>query len=675
MAGTLRADALPPFDDYRTRIQQSFSPATIWEMPWETLSDFPITPDSRLGDDQIVFPPHWMPAGQSRQISSRRLDVLNFLPPNIGRQRCAYHEQSLRRILLALWMVPRSLTTGIKTYKPNSYINKGRCLIYMVRWTLENRFSEGNLFRHLSLFDISEMGGNLEAVRVASVNRDLMHYFARGIIHDAPVISPPTQLKQRPEASRKHITFPNGKDKEEGRWQPFSDLFVTEFGRRILWLVRELGPPLLECYRLIHDTSQWTVISQSAILARRQRIMREFVWRDTSGKVIDALPFPIKLRDDGTKTIDVQYWPPKNWPALAQMVTFLQCAHYNVLGLTIGARWSEVGSARLDCILEDESRFESSTFKLASNFHGESRTWPLCSDALSAVRQQQVLARIVGGDRVEVLWVMFRDNKGKERGDPANVMNENNVRFIHDLGLHGMLGGDRPHTHRWRKTIARLAALALIDSPRVLMDLFGHKNIEMTLRYIFSNADIRAEIEDAAKAAAYALTEEMLDEAEFAGGLAAPKVAQGLEDFRVRLGKEELGTEDVAEAIEIYSLGGSPFQLVRPGIFCTKRPGQFGPCTQRRGAPNPAACSSTCDHRFESMLGKANATEMIPYLIAKIEDPAIADFELTLAALKGQLLTQLSRFDDVREHWIRDSSTARDVWNDDKSGDRMWERG
>lgn len=56
-------------------------------------------------------------------------------------------------------------------------------------------------------------------------------------------------------------------------------------------------------------------------------------------------------------------------------------------------------------------------------------------------------------------------------------------------------GGQNFRTPPFRKTVARLVALALTQAPKVLMDVFGHKSIEMTLYYILADKDLRAEIE------------------------------------------------------------------------------------------------------------------------------------------------------------------------------------
>src|SRR5690606_12816746 len=63
------------------------------------------------------------------------------------------------------------------------------------------------------------------------------------------------------------------------------------------------------------------------------------------------------------------------------------------------------------------------------------------------------------------------------------------------LGVDPRPGGKGVHAHRFRKTIGRLAGVALFNSPLVLKRLFGHKSIEMTLHYILCDEGVRAEAE------------------------------------------------------------------------------------------------------------------------------------------------------------------------------------
>jgi hypothetical protein len=113
---------------------------------------------------------------------------------------------------------------------------------------------------------------------------------------------------------------------------------------------------------------------------------------------------------------------------------------------------------------------------------------------------------------------------------------------------------------------------------------------------------------------------------------------------------------------------GRRWEIVRPGVICTKAPGQFGPCTQGRGMPDPGSCRTTCDHRLETSRAKAQCDAVIGTLID--ETTAAMDGGLTMLAenLKGQLLANLHRWDDLREAWIARSPVAASVWEGRRHG-------
>ena len=556
-------------------------------------------------------------------------------------------------MLLALWLVPRHTLTGVRSYAPNSYIMRAKSLVAMTRWAIEYRPREDSLFSHLTLEDIHAMalGCDYSEKSVSNVLNALVDFHRRGIILDVPQV-PNEVAPKKVERRRKGEKAPESDSKEDVRWQPFSDEFVTEIGWRSVWIVKNLGPPLLDACDRLWDTSEWGVHAQDSVMNRRQKIMEDIDWRDADGNPLTELPFPIILRDGkGAKAVEVQYWPVRQWPALRQMVTYLQVCHYTILAMTIGARWSEVNAANLDCLIDEtdgaeasNASFKSRTYKLVSTIDGLPRVWPLSPDAIFCVRQQQRLARIVGGTNARALWVALNTQGNREGGDRAGVMNENYTRFVHLLGLDHLLGGTRPHTHRWRKTVARLAAMALFDAPRVLMDVFGHKNIEMTLRYILANPFIQAEIIAAAKATEYALSETVAYEAEAANGKAAKRIGVEIRDLRVRSGKLELDVETAREAVDIFNSTGEKFRVVLPAVLCTKKDHETGRCTNNSGEPNVSACIAECWHRMDLERGKREAEHTVVWLAKAWHDETVAGNLAVAECYFGQVVAQIDRY-------------------------------
>jgi hypothetical protein len=279
--------------------------------------------------------------------------------------------------------------------------------------------------------------------------------------------------------------------------------------------------------------------------------------------------------------------------------------------------------------------------------------------------QQQKLSSLFtasGDDQPLFVSRQMGAANGKKIGSPMTYMGYAIQSFVNALELEGLLGDATAHTHRFRMTVARLAALALVDAPAVLFDLLGHDNFETTLGYMFSDPEARAEILEVARATEYALTKDVVEALPSAAGPAAPKMREALEHFRVQTGKERFDTETLDEAVEVLMLAGAPFQIVRKGVLCTKGAGQVGACSSGRSLPNPAACRTHCVHRLELASAKAQVNETIQYLLSKIEGADVS--EMLRASFEGQLLMQLRRFDDVREQWISASTTVRAIWRD-----------
>ncbi len=158
------------------------------------------------------------------------------------------------------------------------------------------------------------------------------------------------------------------------------------------------------------------------------------------------------------------------------------------------------------------------------------------------------------------------------------------------------------HPHRFRKTVARLAALSMVGATSILFDILGHRDPEMTLNYILSDPDLQDEIRKIASEANVMLAREAILHAEGNGGGAAPHVLAFKERMAARSATAELDVVDLAEAAEILSMNGE-VSIVRPGVLCTKTMHQRGPCTRRLGIPDVGNCSTGCEHRLDLAAG------------------------------------------------------------------------
>ena len=203
------------------------------------------------------------------------------------------------------------------------------------------------------------------------------------------------------------------------------------------------------------------------------------------------------------------------------------------------------------------------------------------------------------------------------------------------------------------------------------MDLFGHRDLEITLHYILSNPSIAEEVQRIAEEIAYALAEEAIGDVEVgkAGGPAAEPLRRGLNALKMRRGQEELGAETMSEAIAILTFNGRLWPLVRDGVLCTKGLGQFGPCTRGSGAPDPGNCHTDCNHRLELARAKADCFRALRALLHDREHASNSGADLQVAYFDGQILAQLKRWPDVRNQVIGESPVARAIWDGRRSGD------
>ncbi|GLS33776.1 hypothetical protein GCM10007937_54890 [Mesorhizobium albiziae] len=174
-----------------------------------------------------------------------------------------------------------------------------------------------------------------------------------------------------------------------------------------------------------------------------------------------------------------------------------------------------------------------------------------------------------------------------------------------------------------------------------------------------------------AEEVSYVLSTEAITDAERgnAGGLAAPLLKSGLESLKMRRGESELGAATLREAAQILTFNGRHWGLVREGVLCTKLLGQHGPCTRGRGAPDPGACHGDCLHRLELARAKAQCEEALGILLNEYSLAIDDGMEMIVANLKGQILANLMRWDDVRERYLAISPTATEIWNSRASSD------
>ena len=510
---------------------------------------------------------------------------------------------------------------------------------------------------------------------------------------------------------------------------PLPDEYVAQLGQRSLWIIEHLGPFLLDVSEtLLTEWRNSALRGRCSKDTRKQILLKVLAARTgrcasrppTSPLRCPTPPFTIHLSTHGeengqrfrrksivsqqeerdeTKPLKAIVWPPSNLAHYIGLCGVLQGAHFFIVSMAMAARQSESMTLSRSCVAYEQGgqyRAVGRTFKLVQNFEGELREWNLPEVAAGAIEQQARLVKILEqmpwfedlsallnpeftaftGDH---LWCSFGTNLTNPRVVPRNP-NSFLRKFARTLGMDTSPGGQPLRTHRFRKTIARLAALAVDEAPLMLKHLFGHKNIEMTLHYILADRSLAAEIEQLTKelhilraeGPVKTLLVELMGSAgqgvdtkdhevnySSYGGKAVARLADTVKRFRDRVGggdrmrnsSEDFGADQIDDVVRILTGEGTYFNLVRPGVICTKRLGEWGPCSRKKGQADRSNCQETCDHRLEEPWQRADADGCVADALAGYER-ACKDNEVLLQSFwSDQVRRNLVRFEDIHAKW------------------------
>ena len=457
--------------------------------------------------------------------------------------------------------------------------------------------------------------------------------------------------------------------------QPLPDEYVADGGWRALWVTKELGPTLLDIARQFVQVIKAHPLkapnhAPATITTQRRKALRrslsEHQWVDSQGNVIRSLPFPIEVTGKGGRKNESGQWPPASPNQVVGLLQLLQMAHLWIVLLSVGSRIGEMLSIAPGSIVRspDGKPFANGlTFKLVDQLGGAERDWPLPEVAVDAMRQQEELCSLIHD-----LGHLSKDSANDAKRISVWIRVGSRTEFAADvsarlrqmstsLGLTDKPGGKNLTTHRFRKSLARLAALALSGAPKILMDLFGHKSIEMTLYYILTDPAIQAEIKQIVEEVAVMRATEAIESIAQYGGPASRKIIEVIEKEKAQLGRE-LGATDIRQLAEILTLNGQSWELVRPGVICTKLPGGRGPCANNVGRPEPSRCRHDCSHRLEQAVLRNDVDWCIAEAVRLYELEKMAQNEMMQEMWAGQILAHLRRFDDLLKKWATNEFVA-----------------
>lgn len=609
------------------------------------------------------IPLAWVPPGPRQALGNRRIDFASLLD---HAKTDADHELArlaITRFALLHWLAPRTASRS-RLPAVATWFKHLRCTVLLADRALSKPArSETGLFDRLDPTDFEAVYQD----RAESALRAWLEYADRGLLDDCPRVQ--RDATKREHDRRDEATVANQLPSAR-EFTPYPDDFIAELGWRVAWFVEQAGPALLDCAEKMYAVQdvgeehahRTDIAKLQRLRAARKQVVCDHDWASLS----NHLPFELHYHTRRGATLP---WPPTQAGEVKNYLSLLQSCHLVVLLLSTGSRAGEVHSLRTNAAT-DEQRLDGRTYKLVFAEEGAARDWPLPELGVQAANQQARLAAIVKQEgrrlapnvpETDNLWVRFGHGEkdaalGDELRTPASALVGSLVEYF---GLTGQVGEDtRIHAHRFRKTLARLVALAVVGAPKILMDLFGHKTIEMTLTYILSDKALRAEVEEVAKAQTVMLAERIIATAEQNGGPAAAGVAQAVRDAKARKGEEAFGAQDVHELAEILTLGGRTFQLVRPGVLCVKQPQQAGWCTKLVGHPEPSRCGSTCAFRLEEAAHMQDVDDALAECVARLERAQAEDDAMQAALWEGQVLAHLPRFEALRTKWSTHPTVA-----------------
>jgi hypothetical protein len=492
---------------------------------------------------------------------------------------------------------------------------------------------------------------------------------ARGVWSDAP---PQPDIRQTTNPAT--ATVRRQPNPTPQPYLPLPDEWLAEIGPRVLWVIEEMGPNLLRLLEGLREdlkTLAWTKSTSTKFLSNYITAHRaEHPWLDRLGQPLTST-FKLTTASGGQHGADMYEWPPRTWAHVTNLSVTLQTAHLFIALLLTAGRIGEVATLSRNCVKSErdgKSYLHGYTYKLADNLVGDARTWP-APDLLAQSLGQQA--------RLAMVWDWLPRSLDEDLPQAPRFGND----IWLSIGVSGLAGSDvdpafgralqvlacrldmdpKPsgknvHPHRFRKTIGRLAGVALFNSPLVLKRLFGHKSIEMTLHYILCDQGVREEAEKVLRELRIMHCAEALEEIHQAmndgtvlpghGGPGSARLITVVrnEDAKLKQSGRVWTDGSAYDLALLLTMQGQGWRLIKSNIVCSKAPGEDGLCQKKRskGEPNTANCQPQCDNRIVFARRRRDVEQSIEQYL-DIARQARDD---------GQLLVLAATLGNAQDEWV-----------------------
>lgn len=649
-------------DEARLSLSARFSAEKIQSMGAIELLELQKT--FRLGDvwGTLIMPTEWMPPSRVHTFPTNLMSSFRTIARSETELELAIIT-SVRMFLLCLFSPsqvgrhsPRLL--DITTIS----VNLRSIWISILKRALAKPSNSSNGLIERLTWDELSLRGEIREMR------RFENFAAKGLwtdkIRGTPSFRKPSLLQESMNLQR---------GKKPGPYKPLPDAFVYEIGKRSAWIATHLAPFVVSVFEKIASapltTRKGKRLHRSTELKRQRALVCQHKWESPDGGTLQCLPFEIKcVTKTGGREMQ---WPPTS---IAQLFTYLaicQMAHYFIVALSCGPRASEIFSFKTNCLSSRNDGIGvafGTTYKVVDPLSGVNRDWPLPEIGIAALENQIRISKLLSAylcvirgkekEHQAEEFPLWRVIGGNTPGAPLmNVYNGEIRWYVDALDLTHLLDEQLFTNHRFRKTIARVLALALVNAPKILMDVFGHDSMESTMSYILSDKNVRAQVQEIRRELVILMAKQAISNADGNGGRAAAPLRETIKKIRFRNGGD-FGADDENELAEMLTGQGRFWQWVRPGVMCTKVPEQRGPCTKNQSQPNPSRCSADCRFRLEDAENRQQVDETIADIVNKIESAVSRDDRILAELWEGQLLSHIKRFDDLLKKWQEHPTVA-----------------
>lgn len=611
------------------------------------------------------FPVEW--ALGSWRLPGRRSYRLELALPKGVDQQSAYAQRIWRELLrftlaLRLWPGPWAVMA-----KPGTIRTSIGVVGQIVKGLEES--NEAAFWSRINRSLAREYGGKAGPTQANT----LLYYHKMGALPDGPTPTRRSGIQPRRDriGEPEHSSAANN----SRQWMPFPDSYTSAAGWRALHMLREAGPTLIGALERVQSITPRTVGRggkplkkhgiRAANKAQRDELMTHWDWRSPDGEPLRSLPFTISMVASVKGPRRSVSWPPVTYAQGIELLYLLQACHLWVIALSLAGRHGEIVEMKMDCIRRESTCTPTGSFvtwKL-EGISGRLAEVPLPSEVVFALQQQMRLAkllkRIYGVDN-DRLWIKSAKGNGNPGGQ-LHVFESMLLKFNSAFELDGLMENTSLHMHRFRKTFVRIVALALVHAPKILMDILGHRDEQMTvMRYVLSDPGILTEIEEFTRELIVLKGLAAVSERETLQGKAAPVFRGRVEQYAKLLGRSAFEPANLREFVEAITEGGTGWAVIGPGKVCTGfRNG--GLCNDASGQANPHYCTPGCHNQllfpeYEKVDGTVASTiveaiESMDYMIEQLRHSSCEGEEMLVAQYVGQITGLLNQWHQVDRHF------------------------